>query len=231
MVVKNKVILLFGVILTLSSCVQSSHDVQKNKSIDDIHDTLNVGTSGYIESKKADINTIHYDLIGHTLAEGVNDGYFSPEWFYTINENNIRNLRIEKELVDTETEYIAIINLELGDFRPEKALICNFYYDTKAKIRYIKPQNGDWKIDYIKSLGMNIVSDKKYDDFIKVRLEGSNSVKLFLNNLSEFTLEVGGTFLASNYDWVKFFKVVPPHSEEFVDYAKDCVIDFVIREN
>lgn len=174
---------------------------------------------------------IQYDLIGHTLSEGVSDGYHEKDWTYEIKNNSISFFDIENILVDDGNSYTAVASCHLkgGD---------NYYYDTKLKISYSHNESG-WKLSYVNSLGMNVVSDGQYDDCIICSLadDGWGGVNcLNIRNISECSLVVAGRIRTSYNGWLKFSKVVSPHKSIAVGgtfsggSVQDYIIDFVVRE-
>ncbi len=174
---------------------------------------------------------IQYDLIGHTLSEGVSDGYHEKDWTYEIKNNSISFFDIENILVDDGNSYTAVASCHLkgGD---------NYYYDTQLKISYSHNESG-WKLSYVNSLGMNVVSDGQYDDCIICSLadDGWGGVNcLNIRNISECSLVVAGRIRTSYNGWLKFSKVASPHKSIAVGgtfsggSVQDYIIDFVVRE-
>ena len=179
---------------------------------------------------KPSVEYIKYDLIGHKLSEGVMDGYHKADWTYTIDKSSISSFVIERILVDDSKEYLIVASLRLyGGL--------NYYYDTKVRISYMDRGRG-WELQYVQSLGMTVVSDGRYDDFVRYELvdDGWGGVKcLRVRNLSECSLVVGGYI--RNYDgWVKFSCPVGPHEISSVGgtfsggSVSDYKISFVVRE-
>lgn len=172
------------------------------------------------------------DLTGHSLSEGVENGYHRPDWTFDIEYGDVSDLRIIQELTRTASKYLVIAEMKLSKGG-------NFYYLTKARINYVKsPADGSPVIDYVTSLGMRIVSDGEYDKDIAAFCAddgwgGVNCLKI--RNKSEITLVVGGKVYANNR-WFKFSKVVEPHGNASVGgtfgggNVTNYRIDFVIRE-
>lgn len=181
---------------------------------------------------KPTIESIPYDLIGHKLSEGVSDGYHKQDWTYEIKNNSISSFYVKKTLEDNGNNYVVVASCRLkgGDNS-------NFYYDTELKIGYINKGNG-WKLNYVNSLGMNVVSDGQYNDCILYSLvdDGWGGVNcLNIRNTSECSLVVAGQIRTYN-NWTKFSTMVSPHKSASVGgtfgggNVKDYIIDFVVRE-
>lgn len=183
------------------------------------------------KNRKPSINSIPYDLIGHRLSEGVSDGYHRQDWVYAIENNSVTNFSIDEILAADDSNYLIVASFRLRGGN-------NFYYDTHAKISYIKRED-EWKLDYVNSLGMVIVSDGQYDDCIigSIADDGWGGVNcLSIRNISEYTLVVGGRIRTYN-GWLKFSCPVSPHDSSSVGgtfgggSVQDYVIEFVVREN
>lgn len=185
-----------------------------------------------IKYKKPTTDLILYDLIGHKLSEGVSDGYHKQDWTYEIKNNSISSFYIKKTLEDNGNSYVVVASCRL-----KGGTNSNFYYDTELKIGYINKGNG-WKLNYVNSLGMNIVSDGQYNDCILCSLvdDGWGGVNcLNIRNTSECSLVVAGQIRTYN-EWKKFSTIVSPHKSASVGgtfgggNVKDYIIDFVVRE-
>lgn len=170
---------------------------------------------------KPDYFQIQKDLVGRSLSEGVDEGYYPSNWKWTIKSDEISGFRIENVLSDTPNDYQFIASMRLTS-SVGKA------FDVKAKIRYILPQNDDWTIEFVQSLGMHIVKTGIYDDSIKSYVgNGSWDRPFCLENNCEIALEVGGKILAHG-EWKKFSKVVNAHSYTTVGWVvEDGRIDYV----
>lgn len=182
------------------------------------------------KNERPSINSIPYDLIGHKLSEGVSEGYHKKDWTYSIENNSITNFSIDEVLTNDNSNYLIVSSFHLKGGN-------NFYYDTHAKISYIK--NGDgWELNYVNSLGMFVVSDGQYDDCIicEIADDGWGGVNcLSIRNISECTLVVGGQIRTYN-GWIKFSRPVSPHDSGSVGgtfgggNVQDYIIEFVVRE-
>jgi len=174
------------------------------------------------------------DLTGHSLTEGVRDGYHRKDWTFDIEYGDVSDLRIDSVLACTTSKYLVIVDMKLSKRSG------NFYYRTKARINYIKsPDDNSPKLDYVTSLGMEVVSDGEFDGDISCELAddgwgGVNCLKI--KNNGEIALAVGGRLLAGN-EWIKFATLVPSNEEVPVGgtfsggSVSDFRIDFVVREN
>ena len=162
---------------------------------------------------------IQSDLVGHSLEEGVVDGYHDSHWRWKILEGEISNFSIDQVISDSAQEYMVIASLRLTS-EVGKA------YDAKVKIRYTLPKDDDWTIEYALSQGMYIVKSNKYTENIKITTDNLFHVPI-LNNQSDIALEVGGRKLSAS-QWSKFSVVIKPHSSCDL-YANEIIIDYVER--
>ncbi len=171
------------------------------------------------------------DLTGHTLSEGIENGYHEKDWAFKIEYGNIHDFEIAEELINNENQYQIIADMKISKGG-------NFYYRTKARINYKRDTSGKPVLDYVSSLGMTVVSNGEFDDAIKPRIDQDGwggTYCLFLRNTSELTLVVGGRIRADD-GWKKFSSVVDPHKESAVGglfgggSVSDYVLDFVVRE-
>lgn len=180
----------------------------------------------YIKSiipPKPSINQIQRDLIGHSLSEGVDNGYYPSNWRWVIAEKEISDFHIINTLSETQTEYLFIAKMRLTS-EVGKA------FDATVKIRYILPDDDDWTIDFIQSQGLYIIKTGYYGDCIKSHVYfGAFSWSFCLENNCERALEVGGKVL-ENGTWKKFSVVVGSHDTSSVGWVvEDGYIDYVER--
>ncbi|MBO7635076.1 MAG: hypothetical protein J6S89_00690 [Paludibacteraceae bacterium] len=167
---------------------------------------------------KPDYLQIQEDLVGHSLSEGVEDGYYLSSWRWVIKEDEISDFNIESVQSDTPQDYLLVANMRLTS-EVGKA------FDAKVKIRYILPQNDDWTIEFVQSLGMHIVKTHMYDDCVKVEKDGW---WYYIKNHCELALEVGGKEL--HYEgWRKFSHVVEPHGGYCMHNPDEIIVDYVER--
>lgn len=181
-------------------------------------------------TSKPDENRIASDLVGRSISEGIDEGYFDADWTYKIKPGNISGLKISNVVVDQEDLYIVEVNTKI---KPGG----NYYYNAKLKVNYVNSPERGWIMDEIKSLGLKVVSNGAYDSSIKPRIK--NGDDFYIKNDGENNLLVGGHISAryqhSMYsdavEWIKFSINVPPHSEKQVsNFTYDYRIDFVIRD-
>ena len=159
-----------------------------------------------------DKSQIIKDLEGHSLSEGFKREacYFSEDWKKTIGDDvEITNLHIKEVLTNNSEEYIFIAEMTLkGEHISLKA---------QAQIYYSLPDGGDWKIDFVKSLGVRIVPSYKYDDCIRCVIEDDGwggTYALFITNTSEVKLLVTGHIWTVTNDGKTNFSTVIPAGEK-----------------
>ena len=167
------------------------------------------------------------DLLGHTLSEGKEDGYYPRSWTWKITEGGISDLKVISTQENTNSRYTVNVSMKLNsDTRS---------YDTKAVVSYVLEDISDWEIEYVRSLGMDIVKTHKYDDCVKCYLELEPFAvlkSLFGENNCDIALEVAGKALSEYSDkWEKFATVVAPHEKTTISRfpAKDFKIDYIER--
>ena len=167
---------------------------------------------------KPDYLQIQEDLVGHSLSEGVENGYYLSSWRWVIKSNEISDFSIESVLSNTSQDYLLVANMRLTS-EVGKA------FDAKVRIRYILPQNDDWTIEFVQSMGMHIVKTHMYDDCVKVEKDGW---WYYIKNHCELALEVGGKELHYS-GWEKYSHVVEPHGSYCMDNPDEIIIDYVER--
>jgi len=208
-----------------TACSQGSGD---NSSFDNDSTELNSSTTNKATSTgKIVVNNwppsealIATDLIGRSLTEDFGNKYHSSDWCFLIEPDNISDLKVTEVLTHTDTKYLVLVNMKLSTGG-------NYYYDTKAKINYIKsPEDNSPVLDYVTSLGMTVVSDGEFDDDIEHSIENG---RFELTNKCDIALTVGGKILYS-YGWENFCTIVPPYSTKKFYSTIDYRIDFVIRD-
>lgn len=177
------------------------------------------------------VKQIQKDLVGHSLAEGVTNGYRSADWRWTIKEKQISRLRIVQVLSKTPREYMAIVQMRLSN---------GYYaYNAKAKIKYIRTAQNRWKMDYVVSEGMYIVVTHEYDNFIRSEIVDDGwggTYCLQFTNMSELSLAIGGDMLTYN-GWQRFSVLLKPNKKASVGgvfnggSVNDYRINFIVRDN
>lgn len=167
---------------------------------------------------KPNILQIQKDLVGHSLSEGVEDGYYSSGWRWVIKDGEISNFHIESVLSDTPKEYLFVANMRLTNEVGKS-------FDAKVKVRYVLPQNDDWAIEFVQSLGLSIVRTQVYLNCIRTNLDSYWSV-LRIENNCDTALEVGLKILKYN-EWKKTSTIINPHDSESLYSVNDFRIDYV----
>lgn len=190
------------------------------------HQTSANEHAGYPDSKR-----IQHDLVGHSLAEGVTNGYRSADWRWTIEEGQISRLCIVQVLSKTQSEYMAIVQMRLSNG-------C-YAYNAKAKVKYIRTAQNRWKMDYVISEGMYVVVTHEYDCFVRAEIVDDGwggTYCLQFTNMGELSLAVGGDMLTYN-GWQRFSVLLKPNEKTAVGgvlnggSVEDYRINFIVRDN
>ena len=164
---------------------------------------------------------ICYDLVGHTLSEGTENGYYPQSWRWKIEEGEITDFRILDVLEDTPTHYTFDAKIRLSSKTRS--------YDAKVTVYYILNAQRRWEIEMVKSRQMSIVKTHRYDDCIKSYINRELAGPyLYLENNCEITLEVGGQYFTGD-QWVRFAKTVDPHSTLGMGFFSDFSIEYIER--
>lgn len=174
---------------------------------------------------KPNYGQIQEDLVGHSLKEGVENGYYSSDWKWIIEDGEISDFEIISVLSDTPNEYVIIATMKLTSMVGKA-------FNTKIKIRYILPAYDDWKIEYITSLGMSVVKTGIYNDLINVERDNCNDgffvytrrYCYFIENKGDIPLEIG----YKKYDgtWSKESTVIKAYDTYQIE-CDDFRIDYV----
>lgn len=159
---------------------------------------------------------IALDLVGHSLSEGKEDGYYPQSWTWKISEGGVSDLKIVSTEENTNSRYTITVTMRLSS--ETRA------YDTKAQVSYVLGDVSDWEIEFIHSLGMDIVKTHTYDNCIRKRVSDSY---LYLENNCDIPLEVGGKYLYAD-QWHPFRKLIAPHDQES-EFGYDFQIDYIER--
>ena len=175
---------------------------------------------------KPDEGQIALDLVGHSLTEGKDNGYYPSSWSWMIEEGQVSNVKILSVEEDNNTYYRVVISMRVSSNTRA--------FDCKAIVAYKLDDINGWQMDMVKSRGMNIVKTHRYDDCITIGLRPSFAFAETLHaiNNCDVSLEVGGSYLCSyDHRWTRFSIVVPPNSEKEIDYSaeSDWHIDYVER--
>lgn len=172
---------------------------------------------------KPDETQISKDLVGHTLSEGKENGYYPQSWKWKILDDGVSDLKILSIEENSNNRYVVSVSMRLSsDTRA---------YDAKALISYILDDISDWKIEFIQSKGMDIVKTHRYDDCIKCSIKrGWLMGNLVAENNCEIALEVAGRELNYSKEWVTFCCVIPPHQEKVIsNNDTDFRVDYIER--
>lgn len=118
-------------------------------------------TSKKVDKTKPNIEQIKHDLVGHSLSEGVNEGYYPSFWKWTIREGEISNFCIERVVEDSFAEYEFVSSMRLTS-RAGKS------FDAKVRLCYVFSETQGWNLQFVQSQGMHVVKTGKYNDCIKI---------------------------------------------------------------
>ena len=153
-----------------------------------------------INPKRPDLEQIQKDLGNASLTEGKDNGYFKPNWTLSAKDFRVSDLKITETIADDKTNYTVLISAKLvSDARS---------YDVKAKVAYKLPEIDDWKIDFVQSLGVDIVKTHKYDECIKP----TETNVVYFRNECDKALQVAVELLFSGGEKRKDNVIVPPHA-------------------
>lgn len=187
-------------------------------------------SAGTVRTAKPGTARIARDLVGHTLSEGLENGYHYEGWTWRIEQGEISDLAIEQVVQDGNGVYRIIASMKLS---------AGYYaYDTRAEIAYTLSPQGQWQFDYVVSLGMRVIATHQYDNCIRAAVveDGwGGTYCLSLRNISELTLVVGGSIFTGG-SWRHFSQIVAPQSEKTVGglmmggSVESYTIDFIVRE-
>ena len=190
--------------------------VYESSLSEQLPETVSRRISSFVPTRP-DNAKIQKDLVGHSIKEGVVQGYYDSDWKWTIEEGEISNFSIKEVLVETKSEYEFIAAMRLTS-KIGKA------FDAEVKVRYILPETDDWKIEFTKSEGMHIVKTGKYDDCIRTeKSRGWGDYTIY--NDCDMLLEVGGVRYY-NGEWKKFSVNVKGHCSDYF-YGSDYRIEYV----
>lgn len=150
-------------------------------------------------------NQIAKDLVGIRLNEGYEDGWFSDEWHWDVKTGQIKALKIEKVLTNTNNDYCVVVLIRLqSDVNA---------FNAKVKINYHLSKDNKWKIEYAVSQGMDIVRTHKYDDCLSFSIvdDGWGGVNMLqIKNNSGIELGCAG-YIKTYGEWKKFAVRIDPY--------------------
>lgn len=179
---------------------------------------VNTVTPKMVSAAKPDIEQMKQDLVGHSLSEGVDDGYYSSDWHWIIREGEISSFCIDRVITESSNEYEINTRMRLTS-SVGKA------FDAKVRIRYLFSQAEGWYIQFAQSQGMYIVKTGVYRSCITTK-EGSFGYFDVSNNC-DIPLEVGGQEFRKYGGWgEKRSFVVMPH-DEYGMICDNFKIDYV----
>jgi hypothetical protein len=179
---------------------------------------VNPVTPRNVDKAKPTVEQITQDLVGHSLSEGIQDGYYPSDWHWTIHEGEISNFTITRVVIDSSNEYEVNTNMRLTSCAGKA-------FDAKVRIRYLFTETEGWHVQFVQSMGMHLVKTHLYDDCVKVEKDGW---WYYLKNHCELALEVGGKELHYN-GWEKFSHVVEPHGSYNMYNPDEIIIDYIER--
>lgn len=199
--------------------VHNTEQTSTNSSENSGNTSVNIVSQRVVEKTKPNVEQIKRDLVGHSLSEGIKDGYYPSYWKWTIREGEVSNFSVEQVIVDSSIEYEILCNMRLSSSAGKA-------FDAKARICYVFNDTEGWHIQFVQSQGMYIVKTGKYSDCIKI--EKGRDYSDFINQC-DISLEVGGIYYGwptpAQKEWMKFSKVIEPHQKYRMRY--DYRIDYV----
>ena len=168
------------------------------------------------------------DLIGHSMGEGKENGYYPKSWLWIIEDGEISDLKILSVEERSASYYRIIVSMRLSSRTRA--------FDCKAAISYRFDDSNGWQIELIQSLGMDIVKTHRYDNCINIRFThdavvyvASDPYDVHIFNQCDIPLEVGGSYLcAYDNNWQNFCIIVPANSSKTIQYpAWDIQVDYI----
>ena len=150
---------------------------------------------------------IQADLIGHSLSEGVDDGYYPSYWKWRIEKGEISNFRVISVDKDTPNEYEVTATMRLTSLSGRA-------FDATVKVYYVSRGGSGWHLEFVRSLGMNTVRTGRYDGCITSEYDDWLEATVIRNNC-EIPLEIGGKryawVTANRQECVRFSEEIPAH--------------------
>ena len=163
------------------------------------------------------------DLVGRSITEGTDDGYYHSDWKWTIKQGEIKKIKVLSVRENTTKRYTADVKIRLSRGERSHAI------DATLTVYYIYSNHG-WEIQFVKSRGIKIVRTHRYDDCIRASLDygGIQGNRVYLVNDCDITLEVGGKTYHEYGGWKTFSVRVSPHSDCIYDsMIEDFTIDYI----
>lgn len=194
--------LCLAVVMALTSCFSPNQGNNRNGNTGQINTP-----SATINTSKPDANRMQADLVGRSLSEGIENGYYSSSWRWKIEPGEISNFRILSVEKDNTTDYEVTAAMRLTAMSGKA-------FDTKVKILYVSRGNMGWQLEYAQSLGMSIVKTGRYDSCITSEYDDWYGCT-FIHNSCDIPIEVGGKRYTSSLprECIRYSEEVPPHSD------------------
>lgn len=191
------------------------------------------------DDKKPSIEMIQKDLIGHSLTEGDDSGYYEESWRWTIEKGQISDFSVIDTVLDSDNGFVITAKMKLTNLSNGKS------YNAITQIIYGLSNGKNWTLESVMSEGMSIVKTGKYDKFIKIEegvcgegivvdgfdldvLDLLKSNCYTVSNKGDISIEVGYRKRCGN-DWIKE-SVVLDANDSFIiegDNLMDLIIDYV----
>lgn len=170
--------------------------------------------------------TIVADMVGRRLSEGTENGYFYPEWRWTVEEGEIIEIKILSKNISSDC-CSFVVDLIL------KARSCPTKYKAIVTVDYYL-ENNNWKLMVAKSNSISIVKTGKYLDCINTKLTeesfGRPKPLLQIKNNIDSRLIVGGIYRpCGSAEWKRFSKKVDGLSYDLVGMLLEGVDEYRIE--
>lgn len=172
-------------------------------------------------------DVIAKDLVGRKLSEGTDNGYFTSDWSWTIEQGQISNLTIlSKSVTEDYCSYVVVMTLK----RP----LSPIRYNATVQVDY-SLENKIWKPILVKSKGVKVVNTGKYFDCISTRIDGSKwTGSLKIKNNIDSPLLVGGLIRKlDSSEWEKFSVTINGLEEVGIGagfgHVSNSVVDYRIH--
>ena len=155
--------------------------------------------------------TIATDLIGRKLSEGTDNGYFSPDWRWTIEPGEISGMKIQSQSISDD--YCSFV---VSMYLQSQASLTKYY--ATVQVDYSLKKN-KWTLILVKSKGVNVVKSGKYLDCISTNIVGNERyMYLRIKNNVDSSILVGGIIrIKGTSEWQKFSLTIEGLEEVKVD--------------
>lgn len=151
------------------------------------------------------------DLVGHTLSEGYEDGWFTNDWMWRIEKGEIKALKIVKVLENTSRNYCVVVLVRLQSETQS--------FNAKIKINYVLSKENRWRMEYVSSLGMDYVKTDKYNSCLSYKIVPECMLfgpRLLVTNKSDIKLGCAAWLLVEG-EWKKAYCKIDPHSSAYMN--------------